>query len=67
MAAKIAGINYTEYQQLQAMRDAVNNQAGDAGLLMGVNTGIGTSNLMNQGINSQQQTNEAKTESPIDT
>ncbi len=55
MAAKIAGINYTEHQQLQAMRDAANNQGGGAGILMGLNTGIGATNTMNQGVQNQQQ------------
>ncbi len=65
LAAKIAGINYTEHQQLQAMRDAANNQAGGAGILMGMNTGTATSNLMNQGTSQQQQTSQ-QTESPMD-
>lgn len=56
LAAKIAGINYTEHQQLQAMRDAANNQNGGAGLLMGVQAGT----MMNQ------QQNSAHTESPMD-
>ena len=61
-AAQIAGINYTEHQQLQAMRDAANNE-GSAGVLMGMNAGINTSNMMtnNQTPNSQQQS-----ENPMD-
>jgi len=65
LAAKIAGINYTEHQQLQAMRDAANNQAGGAGILMGMNTGNATSNLMSQGTNQQQEAQQ-QTESPMD-
>ncbi|HBK71101.1 MAG TPA: hypothetical protein DDZ39_05490 [Flavobacteriaceae bacterium] len=65
LAAKIAGINYTEHQQLQAMRDAANNQSGGAGMLMGVNAGAGATNLMNQGTNQQQQAPQ-QTESPMD-
>ncbi len=64
MAAKIAGINYTEHQQLQAMRDAANNQSGGAGLLMGVNVGTGAGNLMNQGLQNHQQ--EQQTETPME-
>jgi len=63
LAAKIAGINYTEHQQLQAMRDAANNQGGAAGLLMGMNAGAGAGNMMNQ--NAPQQ-NQQQTESPMD-
>lgn len=55
LTAKIAGINYTEHQKLQAMRDAANNQAGGAGILMGMNAGNETANLMNQDSKHQQQ------------
>ena len=44
-AAEIAGINYTEHQQLQAMRDAANNE-GSAGMLMGMSTGTNTSAML---------------------
>ena len=64
LAAKIAGINYTEHQQLQAMRDAANNEGGAAGILMGMNAGIQTGGMMNQ-QNSQQHT-PTQTESPMD-
>jgi len=63
LAAKIAGINYTEHQQLQAMRDAANNQSGAAGLLMGMNTGANSGALMNQG-NQNQGTQQS--DSPMD-
>ncbi len=53
-AAQIAGINYTEHQQLQAMRDAANNQ-GNAGMVMGMRMGMQTGNMMNQGLQNQQQ------------
>jgi membrane protease subunit (stomatin/prohibitin family) len=52
LAAKMAGINYTEHQQLQAMRDAANNESGGAGILMGMNAGTQTASMMNQ--NNQQ-------------
>ena len=54
LAAKLAGINYTEHQQLQAMRDAANNQAGVAGILMGMNAGAGAGNMMQQNQQAQQ-------------
>jgi membrane protease subunit (stomatin/prohibitin family) len=55
LAAKIAGINYTEHQQLQAMRDAANNQSGAAGVLMGINAGTNSGALINQGTQSQEK------------
>ncbi len=67
LAAKIAGINYTEHQQLQAMRDAANNESGGAGILMGMNAGVGAGAMMNQGTQHQQQ-NQQQTQvaSPMD-
>jgi len=50
-AAKLAGINYTEHQQLQAMRDAANNEGGAAGMLVSASTGIGIGGMMNQSMN----------------
>ena len=35
MAAKNAGISYKELQQLQALKDAANNESGGAGMMMG--------------------------------
>lgn len=67
LAAKIAGINYTEHQQLQTMRDAANNQNGGAGILMGINAGMQTGNMMNQNTqNQQQQQAPQQIESPMD-
>ena len=63
LAAKIAGINYTEHQQLQAMRDAANNEGG-AGMVMGMGVGMQTGSMMNQ--NQQPQQNSQQTESPMD-
>ena len=63
LAAKIAGINYTEHQQLQAMRDAANNENGGAGILMGMNAGVGAGIVMSQG---NQQQNTTQTESLMD-
>ena len=67
LAAKIAGINYTEHQQLQAMRDAANNESGGAGILMGKNAGMGATTMMKQNIqNQQQQQVPQQVESPVD-
>ncbi len=66
LAAKIAGINYTEHQQLQAMRDAANNEGG-AGMVMGMGVGMQTGNMMNQNFQNQQQSQSPQeTESPMD-
>lgn len=45
-AANKAGINYTQMQQLDAMRDAARNEGGAAGIGMGVGAGIGFGNMM---------------------
>ena len=65
LAAKLAGINYTEHQQLQAMRDAANNQGGAAGFVMGMNAGAGAGTMMNQGTQNQQQAPQPA-ESPME-
>ncbi len=66
LAAKIAGVEYTEMQQIKAMRDAANNQSGGAGLLMGAGVGVGASNLMSQGVNQQQNQVSQQSEDPMD-
>ncbi|MDH4028117.1 MAG: SPFH domain-containing protein, partial [Nitrospirota bacterium] len=45
-AAGKAGLNYTQMQQLDAMRDAARNEGGAAGIGMGVGAGIGFGNMM---------------------
>lgn len=68
LAAKIAGINYTEHQQLQAMRHAANNESGAAGILIGMNVGIDAGTIMSQSTQNQQRQQAPKqTESPMDT
>lgn len=65
-AAQIAGINYTEHQQLQAMRDAANNQ-GTPGMIMGMGVGTQSGNTMNQGLqNTSQNQPPPLTETPMD-
>jgi len=64
LAAKLAGINYTQHQQLQAMREAANNQAGAAGILMGMNAGANAGNTMNQ--SSQNQSAAGQSENPLE-
>ncbi|WP_405398328.1 SPFH domain-containing protein [Maribacter sp. Asnod2-G09] len=48
LAAKIAGVEYTEMQRIAAMRDAANNEAGAAGVLMGLNAGTQANSTINQ-------------------
>lgn len=54
LAAKIAGVEYTEMQRIAAMRDAANNESGTAGMLMGFNAGAQGNSTMNQGSLEQQ-------------
>lgn len=48
LAAKIAGVEYTEMQRIAAMRDAANNESGAAGVLMGLNAGTQANSTINQ-------------------
>ena len=59
LAAKIAGVEYTEMQRIAAMRDAANNQAGGAGILMGVNAGTQANNIMSQSSQDQKPTSDS--------
>ncbi len=61
LAAKLAGVDYTQMQQLQAMKDAANNTGGGAGVIIGMNAGLQTGNRMNRNT----QTNSHQTESPV--
>ncbi len=65
-AAQIAGLQYTEMQQIQAMRDAANNSGGAAGVLMGMNAGMQTGNMMNAGMQNQQNTVQQEVENPME-
>jgi membrane protease subunit (stomatin/prohibitin family) len=63
-AAQSAGINFTQLQQLEAMREAARNEGGGAGAGMGLGAGIGLGQSMAQAIqggfrtgSSSQQTN----------
>jgi len=47
-AAQIAGIDYTQLQQLEAMRDAARNEGGAAGLGMAMGAGLGFGQSMAQ-------------------
>lgn len=47
-AAQIAGIDYAQLQQLEAMRDAARNEGGAAGLGMAMGAGIGFGQSMAQ-------------------
>ncbi len=40
-AADVAGVSYSEFQRLGAMKDAANNEAGAAGMMMGMGVGGG--------------------------
>lgn len=45
-AAEAAGINYSQMQQLEAMRDAAKNEGGGAGMGMGLGAGMSFGNMM---------------------
>jgi len=49
-AAAKAGINYTEMQKLQAMRDAAKNEGGGAGAGMGLGAGIGFGQMLSESM-----------------
>lgn len=51
LAAKLAGINYTELQQLEIMKDAANNQNGIAGIGAGLGAGMQMANAFAQNNN----------------
>lgn len=47
-AAQLAGVDFTELQKLQALRDAAKNEGGAAGLGAGMGVGMAMSNMMAQ-------------------
>ena len=58
-AASAAGINFTQMQQLQAMRDAAKNEGGGAGIGMGLGAGMGFGQMMAGAMNQQMGTSLA--------
>ena len=50
-AASRAGVNYTELQRLEAMREAATNEGGGAGVGMGIGAGIGFGQMMTDTLN----------------
>lgn len=56
MGAQKAGINYAEYQKLQALRDAAKNEGGMAGAGVGLGAGIGMGQAMTGGFVNTPQT-----------
>ncbi len=44
--AKLAGLDYTQLQQVKAMRDAAKNEGGGAGIGMGIGAGVQMGNMM---------------------
>jgi membrane protease subunit (stomatin/prohibitin family) len=54
-AAEQAGISYKELQQLQAMRDAANNESGAAGVFMGMGAGSSLAQNMNSASSHSQE------------
>lgn len=54
-AAEMAGMNYREMQQLEAMRDAARNEGGLAGAGVGLGAGMSMGQMFAQGMQPQQQ------------
>lgn len=63
-AAKLAGINYTDLQQLEIMKDAANNNNGIAGAGVGLGVGMQMANAFNQNTNNN-NTNAKKDDDPM--
>ena len=57
-AADVAGVSYSEFQRLSAMKDAANNEAGAAGVMMGMGVGGG---LATQTIPTPQEPSSIRT------
>lgn len=49
-AARMAGLDYTQMEQLKAMRDAAKNEGGAAGIGMGLGAGMQAGQNMSQGF-----------------
>jgi membrane protease subunit (stomatin/prohibitin family) len=52
-AASVAGVSFRELQQLQAMKDAAKNEAGAAGVFMGMGAGNSLSQTMDEPFKQQ--------------
>ncbi len=66
-AAESVGLDYTQMQQLDAMRDAAKNEGGGAGVGMGIGAGIGFGNIMTGAMAPQEQQNSNQTADPMAT
>ncbi|TPN86318.1 SPFH domain-containing protein [Aquimarina algicola] len=67
-AAKLAGLDYAQMEQLKAMRDAARNEGGIAGLGAGLGAGMHIGNMMgvgNQMQNAQQQPPQQNVDDPM--
>lgn len=62
-AASNAGINFTELQKLEAMREAARNEGGGAGVGMGIGAGIGFGQMMTESLNKPKE--DAAKEDPL--
>jgi len=57
-AASTAGVSYRELQQLNALGDAANNEAGAAGVFMGMGAGNALSQTMNETFTNSEQSSK---------
>ncbi len=60
-AAKSAGVSYRELQQLDALKDAAQNEAGAAGVFMGMGAGSSLSQTMNEPFSTPQSSSKDMT------
>lgn len=69
VAAKAAGLNYKELQQVEALRDAAKNEGGAAGAGVGIGAGIGLGqsmiDQMGTAKGSSSSTNSDQDENPL--
>lgn len=61
-AASAAGLNYTQVQQLEAMREAARNEGGAAGIGMGLGAGMGFGQMMSGAMASATSPHPTETE-----
>lgn len=64
-AAKAAGLNYKELQQVEALRDAAKNEGGAAGAGVGIGAGIGLGQSMMNQMNPDSSSSPDSGEKPL--
>ncbi len=65
-AASAVGLDYSQVQQLDAMRDAAKNEGGTAGIGVGMGAGIGLGQMMGGAMGNMNQQQPAQAQNPAD-